>query len=68
MADPFQVLREITEGIFKIWSRARNVKENVIFDHFFRKSFPKYWAKIATLFLDITGSRPNFKNPYAYFT
>jgi hypothetical protein len=59
---------EITEGVFEILSRTRNVQENVmIFDKFLHKFSPSKWAKSCDIFLNISGSRPNLKDPFDYF-
>jgi hypothetical protein len=69
MEHPLYVLIEITEGIFEIWSRTGNIQENVaIFAQVLPWFSPSKWVKNRNFFKDISSSRPNFKNPFGYFT
>jgi hypothetical protein len=46
MADPLHGLIEITEGIFEIWSKIGNFRENVtIFDPFLKGKFTQKLVK-----------------------
>ena len=62
MADPLYVLKEITKGIFEIWSEIGNIKKIQDFWPIFKLIYAKMGQK-SDIFLNISRSRPNFQNP-----